>query len=133
MSGRKIKQQIRDRLLAKIALVDFAAMTKEEYGDWINALPPDEFISLISLHGEFVSRELEEETAPADAPPAAVPHSPDDNAWIPYDGNGTPVHANKRVWVMFRDGDTSGPNPAHMFLWDETGTAQILAYAPVSP
>ena len=48
----------RDRVMAKIRAMGeaFYAMSEAEYGDWLDALPQDEFIEFISLMIELDER-----------------------------------------------------------------------------
>lgn len=125
----KIRQRIRNSLMAKIGSVDFTMMGKEEYGDWVEALPFAEFAELIFLHDELKHQHAE--TPPVEDTPPEKQNGPDDNAWIPVGDEEIPVGADARIYVLFSDGDIGGPNRADAFLWGEPrGVTQILAYAP---
>lgn len=123
----KIRQRIRTSLMKKIDAVDFAGMSKEEFGVWVNALPFAEFAELTSLHIEMLARERNPEPGAVTEPAKA---EPDDDAWIPVAGD-MPVPADERIYILYRDGEIGGPNRADAFLWNEPeGPTQILAYAP---
>lgn len=127
----KIRQRIRNSLMAKIELVDFATMSKDDYGAWIDALPPPEFIELISLHDELKRQQSEE--PPIDDVPPEKQNGPEDGAWIPS-GEEMPVAGDVRIYVLFFDGDIGGPNRADAFIWGEPrGPSRIVAHALAEP
>jgi hypothetical protein len=117
----KIKQRVRASLMAKIEKVDFGKMSPDDYGRWIDALPPAEFGELLDLHTEFLVN------AKATAAPPEKPA--DDNPWTPFDGPDMPVAADAVVYVLCHDDEVLGPNRADAFIWDDR---EIIGYALAS-
>lgn len=123
----RIRQRVRAGLMAKIELVDFGTMSKEEYGAWIDALPPPEFVELISLHDEL--KRQQNAPAPVEDIPVEKQNGPDDDAWIPG-GEEMPVAGETRIYILYLDGEIGGPNRADAFIWGEPrGPTKIVAYA----
>lgn len=55
------------------------------------------------------------------------------NPWTDHDGNGLPVHREKRVDVRFADGEEFENNPAFLWQWgpyreDVSDFGRIVAY-----
>lgn len=121
----KAAQKARAGVLAKVALEDFNSMSQSAYSDWINALPVPEFIALLDLHGEMLSRERNP-AEPEQEPKYVAPYTADDpfGTWV--DCTEQPVPDETVVWVTYDDGSVGGPNRAGSFLWDGT---TIIAYA----
>ena len=120
----RIKERTRQAVIAKCEAVDFAAMTKAEYGDFINALPPHEFGALLDIHSEFLSAEKN----PPPEETYVAPYTADDphGTWVDFAGGEPPVKGHVVVWVTYTDGDIGGPNVASAFLgWGD----EIVAYA----
>lgn len=122
----KAAKKARADVLAKVALEDFGSMSQSEYANWINSLPVPEFMALLDLHSEMVSRERN----PEPEPEYVAPYTADDpfGTWI--DCLEQPVSDETVVWVTYDDGDIGGPNKAGSFFWDGTITAYAVARNP---
>jgi len=48
-ASKSNRDDAKKAVLARLAATDIEAMTESEYGDWINALPRDEFIALMLM------------------------------------------------------------------------------------
>lgn len=120
MKPNKIRQRVRSSLMAKVDQVDFAMMTSEAYGKWIDALPPAEFVALLDLHSEWLAKERAEAEIRVSEP------EEDDNPWTPLDVHEMPVAGDAKVYVLYKDDEVGGPNRADAFVWDPT---DIIGYA----
>jgi hypothetical protein len=113
------------KLIANAGSKDFSAMTKPQFGSWIDGLPADEFIELLSAHDEFAR------TGQFEQPDIEFQAAPGDNDWTPYAGDGEPpIEDDALCFTLYPDGGVEGPNRADAFLWGDQGSAQIIAWAP---
>lgn len=119
---------LRDRTIARCEQTDFASMSPDDFGTWIERLPQAEFFALLGLHDEFAATgKIKPKKRRVNVPPL----QPHDDEWIPFDGENIPLPADGRCWILYPDGEIGGPNRADAFNWFIDGNAQIVAYAPV--
>lgn len=114
-------------LLAHAANIDFDAISSDDWSRWIDSLPLEEFIALIRINDEGAAPDVA-------AAPDAAPLEPHGDLWETYVADGDyPLPDEELVWVMFKDGETMGPNRTDAFLWGGTGYAEIISYARAVP
>lgn len=114
-----------DRAYSRCVETNFATMSEEQFGIWVDRLPLDEFFGLIALHDEHRHSGRSVAHTVVKLPPL-----PPNYTWIVYTGDGElPLAPDTHCVVLFPDGETAGPNRADAFLWGGDGSAQILAYA----
>ncbi|MBZ9894197.1 hypothetical protein LB545_07550 [Mesorhizobium sp. BR1-1-6] len=125
--NQRIKEKIRVRLMAKLAEVDFQGMSSDQYGAWINDLPIPEFASLLDLHAEWASEQV---NPTIDGPET----NPLDDAWIAIDRpENYDIPPETQVYVLYRDGEIGGPNRIDAFHWGEPTGPLAFAPAEVQP
>lgn len=94
------------KFLEKAMKIDFGTMRDDDWTDFVNGLPRDEFIAMMSL--------------PKDG----------STYFQPCDGD-MPCPPQHRIFVTYEDGSVDGPNRADSFIWGETHPdTRIVAVAP---
>lgn len=126
MSGKWKKA--RADLLRRTTTVDFEAMTRTDFGVWIDRLPEAEFFALLDLHDEF--RKTDKPAGTSGSPPPK-----DERPWIDLEvGAPMPVPGDTLIFVRLADGDENDvPMRADSLMWGEPNGGAVIKYFTASP